>query len=192
MSVVNNNIPKVINKASTSGEGITFAQGGVSLTYYPRPFTARGVFSPTNNSVSSIAEAIYDEITVDSNAINNWINDSSSDYGNFTDLVFPNYTLQFTTNYSPIAAASDPDNILEDNKDFCFGFFTNCDASGERVIGVSVGTDSVVSETSTKEEREPSSQDDSPQERQATPESGQPTPAGQAAQKSQTKTSKGY
>jgi len=185
-------MPKVINKASTSGEGITFAQGGVSLTYYPRPFTARGVFLASNNSVSSIAEAIYDEITIDSKAINNWINDSSSDYGNFTDLVFPNYTLQFTRDYTPLAASFDPDNILEDNKDFCFGFFGNCDASGEIVIGASVGTDSVVSETSTRDEREPSTDGDSPQEKQATPESAQPTPAGQAAQKSQTKTSRRY
>ena len=191
LSVVNDNIPKIINKASTSGEGITSAQGGASLTYYPRPFTARGVFSATNDSVSSISEAIYDEITVDSNAINTWINDSSDDYGNFTDLVFPNYTLQFTRSYVPDQAAADPDNILEDNKDFCFGFFENCDTSGQRLAGSFVDTESVVSETST-EERKPSTDGDSPQEKQATPESGQPTPAGQAAQKSKTKTSKGY
>ena len=191
LSVVNDNIPKIINKASTSGEGITSAQGGASLTYYPRPFTARGVFSATNDSVSSISEAIYDEITVDSNAINTWINDSSGDYGNFTDLVFPNYTLQFTRSYGPLEAASDPDNILEDNKDFCFGFFENCDTSGQRLAGSFVDTESVVSETST-EERKPSTDDDSAQEKQATPESGQPPPAGQAAQKSKTKTSKGY
>ena len=192
LSAVTSGGTAIINSAFTSGEDVVSQEGGGTLTYNPRPLIARGLFSvDVSDSASSISEAIYDEITIDSTTINTWLGDTSSDYGNFTNFVFPNYTLNFTRFYVPLQAASNPD-ILEDRKDFCFGFFDNCESSGQRVVVATIDSESVVSETSTRDEREPSSQDDSPQERQGTPESGQPTPAEQAAQKSKTKTSRRY
>ena len=183
---------RVINAASTTGEDVVSQEGGGTLTYNPRPLIARGLFLDEGLAFArSISEAIYDEITTNNTVINTWLGDTSSDYGNFTNLVFPNYTLNFTRFYNALAAAGNPD-ILEDKKDFCFGFFDNCESSGQRVFVATIDSESVVSETSTRDEREPSSQDDSPQERQGTPENAQPTPAEQAAQKSKTKTSRRY
>ena len=183
---------RVINAASTTGEDVVSQEGGGTLTYNPRPLIARGLFLDEGLAFArSISETIYDEITINNTVINTWLGDTSSDYGNFTNFVFPNYTLNFTRSYNALAAAGNPD-ILEDKKDFCFGFFDNCESSGQRVVVATIDSESVVSETSTRDEREPSSQDDSPQERQGTPENAQPTPAEQAAQKSKTKTSRRY
>ena len=192
LSAVTSQGNRVINTASTTGEDVVSQEGGGTLTYNPRPLIARGVFLDEGLAFArSISEAIYDEITINNTVINTWLGGTSSDYGNFTNFVFPNYTLNFTRSYNALAAAGNPD-ILEDKKDFCFGSFDNCESSGQRVVVATIDSESVVSETSTRDEREPSSQDDSPQERQGTPENAQPTPAQQAAQKSKTKTSRRY
>jgi len=192
LSAVTSQGNTVINTASTTGEDVVSQGGGETLTYNPRPLIARGVFLDEGlDFARSISEAIYDEITINTTVINTWLGDTSSDYGNFTNFVFPNYTLNFTRAYTALQAAANPD-ILEDRKDFCFGFFDSCESSGQRVVVANIDSESVVSETSTRDEREPSSQDDSPQERQGTPENAQPTPAEQAAQKSKTKTSRRY
>ena len=195
LSAMTDGGPQIINKASTSDEGISFQQGGSSITWYPRPLIARGVFLDSDFTegvaAQSIAESVYNNITKNASTIASWLGtDYPSNYENFMDVVFPYYTLNFTTEYSDTEAANG--EILEDRKKLCFNSFDSCGGSSRNIIGALVDTESVVSETSTREERESSTEDDSPQERQADPENTQPNSAQQAAQRSKTKTTKGY